>query len=75
MEDIEMISETEVKEMPLSQKLRLMEIIWDDLHKESEAYESPDWHRKELEATASRRKAGLEEPMDWDEAKKKLLNR
>ena len=70
-----MISEAELREMPLNQKLRLMEIIWDDLHRESEAYESPDWHRIELEATESRRKAGLEEPMDWDEAKKKLLGR
>lgn len=70
-----MISETELKEMPLSQKLRLMEILWDDLHREPEAYESPEWHRIELEATESRRKAGLEKPMDWDEAKKKLLGR
>ena len=42
MEDMKMISEAELKEMSLSQKLRLMEIIWDDLHRESEAYESPD---------------------------------
>ena len=67
-----MITETELKEMPLSQKLRLMEIIWDDLHRESETYESPDWHRMELEATEYRRKSGLEEPMDWDETKKKI---
>lgn len=70
-----MISEMEIREMPLSQKLRLMEIIWDDLQRGSEVYESPDWHRMELEATESRRKAGLEEPMDWDEAKKKLMGR
>lgn len=70
-----MISETELKEMPLNQKLRLMEILWDDLHREPEAYESPEWHRIELEETESRRKAGLEKPMDWDEAKKKLLGR
>lgn len=68
-----MISEAEVKEMPLNQKLRLMEMIWDDLHRMSEAYESPDWHRKELEATESRRTAGFEEPMDWDDAKNRLL--
>ncbi len=67
-----MISELELREMPLRQKLRLIKIIWDDLHRESEAYESADWHGMELETTESRRKAGLEEPMDWDKAKKKL---
>jgi len=70
-----MINETEVRGMPLNQKLRIMEIIWDDLCQHSEAVNSPDWHRKELEATESRRQAGLEEPMDWNEAKKTLLNR
>ena len=65
-----MISEMEIRKMPLSQKIRLMEMIWDDLRRESEDFESPDWHRIELEATEARRKAGLEEPVDWDEAKK-----
>ena len=67
-----MISEAEVKEMPLNQKLRLMEMIWDDLHRMSEAYESPDWHWEELEATESRRKAGFEESMDWEKHRKAL---
>jgi hypothetical protein len=70
-----MIKESDVKRMPLNQKLRIMEIIWDDLCQHSEAVESPDWHRKELEATEARRQAGLEELMDWAEAKKTLLNR
>ena len=70
-----MISEAEVREMPLNQKFRLMELLWDDLHREPDAFESPDWHKTELKATEIRRKAGLEEPMDWDEAKQRLLNR
>jgi hypothetical protein len=52
-----------------------MERLWDNLCQQSEAVESPDWHQKELEATEARRQIGLEEPMDWDEAKKTLLSR
>jgi len=63
-----MISEAEVKQMPLQDKLRLMEIIWDHLHRAPDTFESPEWHREELAATEARRMAGLEEPMDWDEA-------
>ena len=61
--------------MTLDQKLRVMEMIWDDLRKDPEQYESPDWHRAELEATEERRKAGLEAPIDLDEAKRRLFNR
>jgi hypothetical protein len=69
-----MISEAEVRKMPLNQKIRIMEMIWDDLCRNAEAVESPDWHREELEATEARRQAGLEEPMDWDDVKKTLLH-
>ena len=70
-----MISESDVKRMPLNQKLRVMEMIWDDLCQHADAIEPPDWHRKELAETETRRQAGIEEPMDWNEAKKTLLNR
>ncbi len=32
-------------------------------------------HKKELEVTEARRQAGFEEPMDWAETKRTLLNR
>ncbi|GHC12542.1 addiction module protein [Cerasicoccus arenae] len=70
-----MLTENEVRGMPLNEKLRLMEMIWDNIHHAAESFESPDWHRSELEATEERRKAGLEIPMDWNEAKQKLLKR
>lgn len=69
-----MITESEIKGLPLNEKLRVMEWIWADITRDKEDFESPEWHRAELEQTESRRKAGLEQPMDWEEAKRKLLN-
>ncbi len=70
-----MITEKEIREMPLNQKLRLMEVIWDDLIREPESVNTPDWHRDELEATEARRAVGGEIPLDWEAAKNKLLGR
>ena len=42
-----MISESDIKRMPINQKVRIMEMIWDDLSQHADAIEPPDWHRKE----------------------------
>jgi hypothetical protein len=70
-----MISEKEIHEMPLDQKVRVMEAIWEDIRRSGADFPSPVWHGEELAKTERRRKAGLEEPMDWDIAKEKLRKR
>ena len=70
-----MITEKEIKEMPIDQKLRLMEAIWTEISRTSDSYESPDWHREELEETEERRASGKEAPIEWEEAKAKLRSR
>lgn len=61
--------------MPLDQKFRVMEAIWEDIRKYGVNYPSPKWHGEELVKTEQRRDAGLEEPMDWEVAKEKLRKR
>lgn len=70
-----MITEREIKEMPIDQKLRLMEAIWTEISRTSDEYTSPDWHREELEETEKRRASGQETLIDWEEAKTRLRNR
>ncbi len=70
-----MITEKEIKEMPVEQKLRLIEALWDDISRHDRDFDSPSWHRDELLATEERRRSGLEETIDWDEAKDRLRNR
>ena len=70
-----MITEKEVREMPLNQKLMLMETIWDDISRHEADFHSPAWHEDALRETEERLQNGLEEPMDWEIAKKKLRNR
>ena len=49
--------------------------MWEDLSKEVEQVESPDWHREALDETERRLKAGRESVVDWLEARKELRRR
>ena len=70
-----MITEKEIREMPMAQKLRLMEAIWTEISRTSDDYASPDWHGEELRETEKRRASGAEVAIDWETAKEKLRNR
>jgi hypothetical protein len=61
--------------MSRNEKLKLMELLWDQLSRPDEAFESPAWHAKELAATEQRLAEGKEHVMDWDMAKKELRRR
>ncbi len=49
-----------------------IEAIWSDLLDSPEKVESPGWHQGALKETEARVAAGLEEPIDWEQAKAKL---
>jgi hypothetical protein len=66
------MSALEIQQLPRQEKLRLMEILWDDLSRNAAEFESPAWHAEALRETTERRARGEESLLDWDEAKAKL---
>lgn len=44
----------EIKSLPISERMHLMEEIWDSLCHESVPLESPAWHQNVLEARTER---------------------
>ena len=64
-----------VQQMSRSEKLKLMELLWDQLSRPDEAFESPGWHAQELAATEQRFAEGKEQVLDWEAAKKELRRR
>jgi hypothetical protein len=64
-----------IKQMTRAEKLMALEAIWDDLSRNEETFESPAWHKEELAATERRVKAGQEQFVDWEHAKKDLRER
>lgn len=65
----------EIEHLSREEKLRVMEAIWEDLSRDAEQVESPEWHRGVLEETERRFKAGQETVKDWSDAKRELRER
>ena len=65
----------EIRHLSKEEKLRVMEAIWEDLSREGEEVESPDWHQEALQETERRLKLGQEKIVDWQAAKKELRER
>jgi hypothetical protein len=64
-----------IRELPRSEKLKLMELLWEELSHPMGAFESPAWHANELAATEQRLAEGKEKTLDWESAKKTLRSK
>jgi hypothetical protein len=59
--------------MSVTEKLKLMDALWDDLSATPDQIELPSWHGEELENTKAGRQLGLEEPMTLEQARARLF--
>lgn len=66
----------EIAEMPISEKLKLMEALWDSLSTGTgKGFESPTWHEQALTQAEHALAAGTAHFVDWPEAKELLRKR
>ncbi|MCK4704258.1 MAG: addiction module protein [Gammaproteobacteria bacterium] len=63
-----------ISKMSIEEKISTLEMIWNDLCQHT-TLESPDWHQDVLKVRKQKRASSQEQPMDWSEAKKNILNR
>jgi len=54
------------------EKLRLIEQFWEELSREAESIEAPDWHAQALTHAEQAVASGQAEFIDWDQAKERL---
>jgi len=64
-----------VQQMSRGEKLKLMELLWEQLSRPDDVFESPAWHAQALAATEQRLAEGKEQVLDWEVAKKELRRR
>ncbi len=66
----------DIAEMPVSEKLKLMEALWDSLCiRQDGGFESPAWHEQALKAAEGDLAAGTARFVDWADAKEQLRGR
>jgi len=68
------MSNVSISKMSIEEKIATMEMIWDDLCQHTTLV-SPDWHQGVLKVREQKRVSSQEQPMDWIEAKKYILNK
>ncbi len=62
----------DIAAMPVSEKLKLMEALWDSLGAQSGGMDSPAWHGEVLEERLQRLASGEETTAPWRGAKKRI---
>jgi putative addiction module component (TIGR02574 family) len=58
--------------LPVDERLRLVQEIWDSLATNPSSVPFPDWHRSELEERLARHNADPNEVEPWDEVRARL---
>jgi len=64
--------EINFEQMSVSEKLRVMELLWDDLCHTKSDIPSPQWHENVLMERENLIRDGSDEFVDWDQAKKEM---
>jgi Putative addiction module component len=67
-----MIALEEIHQLPLREKLLVMEAIWEDLSREEENLEVPQWHKEVLDERERLLAEGKAQFVDWEEAKRQI---
>jgi hypothetical protein len=61
-----------LEEMTTEEKLKAMEMLWDDICRSVPDFSSPSWHGNVLKEREQRLRDGKEKILDWDQAKKDI---
>ena len=61
-----------LKDMTTEEKLKAMEMLWDDICRNIPDFSSPAWHEQILKEREEGLKKGKEKVLDWNQVKKDL---
>jgi hypothetical protein len=61
-----------LEKMSTEEKLKAMEMLWDDLCRHTPDFSSPSWHEGVLKEREQRISEGKEKFLDWEQAKKDI---
>ena len=65
----------EIRQLPVSERLLLIEEIWDSLDSEAEELPLPDWHRAEIDKRLDALDQGSSTGAAWDEVRRRITGK
>lgn len=66
------ISASDIAEMPVEERIRLVEDIWDSIIELPESVAVPEWHKQELEKRLDAYHTNPTEGSPWHEVRERL---
>ncbi len=70
-----MIAQAEIRELPLADKLALLETLWAELSMDPDTVEVPQWHKELLDERQRSLEQGTSQVLDWELAKEQINRR
>ena len=67
--------EIPLEKMTTTEKLKILETIWDDLQRSHAIVPPPSWHADVLQARQKRIDSGASQFSDWSEVKRRIRGR
>jgi putative addiction module component (TIGR02574 family) len=67
------LSASDIAQMPVDERIQLVEDIWDSIAELPEAVKVPDWHKEELEMRLDAYHANPSEGTPWSEVRGNIL--
>ena len=67
-----MIALEQIHQLPLPEKLRMMEAIWDDICRQKRDLEVAQWHKELLDERERLLAEGKAEFLDWEEGRRQI---
>jgi len=61
-----------INEMTIEEKLKTMELLWDDICRNVKEFASPKWHEEILKDREEKIKQGKDKFIDWEQAKRDI---
>lgn len=65
----------QLRDLPVAEKLQLVEELWADILAKADSQPLPAWHVRELAESESEYHANPREGSSWPEVKARILNR
>jgi putative addiction module component (TIGR02574 family) len=69
------IAQVEIRQLPLPEKLALLEAVWAELASDPDTVEVPQWHKDILDERQNLLEQGSSQVFDWELAKKQINQR
>ena len=67
-----MIAQAEIRQLPLPEKLALLEAVWAELASSADAIEVPEWHKVILDERQRSLDQDSSQLLDWELAKEQI---